>query len=100
MIKKFNESPAVKAGHFLKNELKRRGITQEKFAEHLYVDPRTVRRWVKDGVNSVNTLWDIVCFFELENIGVIFSSENDDPYAFILVLSFVFEVFLGKLKNM
>lgn len=80
MIKNFEESPAMMVGHFLKNELKRRKISQESFSETLGVDPRTVRRWISGGVNSVNTVCEIMQFFGLKNIGDIFSSEDDAPY--------------------
>lgn len=73
MTYNLNENPSLKAGFFLKNELKNRGITQENFAADAGVDPRTVRRWIRDGINSVDTVWFIADFFGLTSIGDIFS---------------------------
>lgn len=85
----FYENPAVTAGKFLKKELKKNHITQEKFAEDFGVDARTVRRWVSKGINSVETIWSIADFFGLENIRDVFSSEDDVP-----------SVFPQKIKNL
>ena len=81
MTNVFIDRPA-QAGRFLKKELKKRAITQEKFAEYIGYDVRTVRRWIHNGINQVDILFVIVSFFELKSVGDIFSSGDDVPYAF------------------
>ena len=78
MAKDFIDRPK-QAGTFLKSELKKRKITQEKFAEYMGCDVRTVGRWIHDGINQVDILFIIASFFGLENIGDIFSFEEDVP---------------------
>ena len=73
MINNFNESPAVRAGHFLKSELGNRNITQRMFAEEAGVDERTVRRWISDGIHSVDTIWLVADTLGLASIVDIFS---------------------------
>ena len=46
------------AGMNLKRILKEKGITQESFAASYGVNVRTVRRWIKNGIDSV----DLVSF--------------------------------------
>lgn len=80
MTEFFADRPA-QAGQFLKRELKRRKISQERFAESIGYDVRTVRRWIHSGINQVDVLFRIVSILELNGIGDIFSSENDVPCA-------------------
>ena len=40
--------------------------TQEKFAEAIYAEPRTVRRWIKDGVNRLDTMEDIAKTLDID----------------------------------
>ena len=82
MTNVFIDRPA-QAGRFLKKELKNREITQEKFAEYIGYDVRTVRRWIHNGINQVDILFRIVSFFELKGIGDIFSSEDDVSCVFL-----------------
>ena len=44
------------AGNFLKKELRRRNISQEAFAERIGVTDRTVRRWINNGINSLENI--------------------------------------------
>ena len=40
--------------------------TQEKFAEAIYAEPRTVRRWIKEGVNRLDTMEDIAKVLDID----------------------------------
>ena len=51
------------AGAFLRKILRQHGYTQERFAEEFGVSARHVRRWVRDGVHSVDTLEELLSFF-------------------------------------
>lgn len=77
----FVDRPA-QAGQFLKKELKKRKISQERFAESVGCDDRTVRRWIHNGINQVDVLFRIASILELESIGDFFSSEDEVPCAF------------------
>ena len=33
--------------------------TQEKFAEAHYTDPRVVRRWIREGINRIDTINEV-----------------------------------------
>ena len=51
-------TPAERAGKNLKNLIKTSEYkTQERFAEAMYVDPVTVRRWIAHGISNINTRW-------------------------------------------
>ena len=41
-------------------------ITQEQFAEAFDADPRTIRRWIRNGVNKLDLIDEIAKFFEIE----------------------------------
>lgn len=82
----FFEGRPVQAGQFLNRELKRRKITQMRFAEMVDCDERTVRRWITGGINRVDVLFRIAAALELKNIGDFFSSEGEVPYVFVVIL--------------
>lgn len=65
-----DDSLSVRAGKNLKRIIKEKGFTQEKFAEKMYVDPTTVRRWLANGIKDIDTIQRIAGFFgiELEDI--------------------------------
>ena len=50
---------SVHVGRYLKRELRRRGITQEEFAERIGVSDRTVRRWTSGDIHSLETVAEI-----------------------------------------
>lgn len=50
-------APAQQVGVYLKKELAKQKISQERFAAMVYVEPRTVRRWIRNGVNDINTIY-------------------------------------------
>ena len=48
---------AHRASANVKNLIKSRGYTQDKFAcEVLYIDPTTFRKWLKNGIKDINTI--------------------------------------------
>ena len=47
------------AGSYLKRELKSRKITQEGFALMIGTEPRTVRRWIRDGIHKLEIIEEI-----------------------------------------
>ena len=66
-----DESLAVKAGKNLKRIIKENGLTQEKFAEQMYVDPTTVRRWLANGIDKVSILEQIANFFDISVMDIL-----------------------------
>ena len=40
--------------------------TQEKFAEVMYVDPSTVRRWIANGIRDLNLIEQIIDIFDID----------------------------------
>ncbi|GEM_PF-2596769 len=64
------------AGDYLRSALKARGLTQEQFAELVSVDVRTVRRWLANGVHSMDTFELIVRFFGTP-AGDVFTQSED-----------------------
>ena len=51
----------------IRNILKERSLTQAKLAEMLGKNVRTVRRWVRDGIDNVNSMCQIC---DVLNIGI------------------------------
>lgn len=68
-------------GEYLRRELKVRHITQEAFSLDFGADVRTVRRWIKDGVNSLDTVVEIARYFGV-SVGDVLSLDNDIPLFF------------------
>lgn len=56
--------------------MKSRHITQQMLADALHYDPRTIRRWFKEGIRDIDLLFEIAKF-----IGV---HLNDILYSFFL----------------
>ena len=67
------------AGGYLKRELKRRGITQEEFSDKFGVNARTVGRWVRNGIHSVDTVEEIARYFGVSALDVL-SDEDGRPF--------------------
>ena len=61
-----NDSLAAQAGKNLKRIIKEHGLTQEKFAELMYVDPTTVRRWLANGIDKLSIIEQIVKLFNVD----------------------------------
>ncbi len=61
------DSLQLRVGTNLKRLIKSKGLTQEKFAELIPVDPTTVRKWLKNGIDKVSTL---ECISKILNVGV------------------------------
>ena len=60
-------TPAEKAGKNLKNLIKQSEYkTQDRFAEAMYVDPVTVRRWIAHGIKDINTIQEIADLFNVD----------------------------------
>ena len=62
-----NDSLSVRAGKNLKRIIKERGLTQERFAELMYVDPTTLRRWLAHGIDKMSTIEEIIKMKEYIN---------------------------------
>ena len=66
-MKTQNLLPAEKAGKNLKNLIKQSQYrTQDKFAYAFGSDPSTVRRWIHNGINNVNTIKQIADFLDVD----------------------------------
>ena len=59
------DSLPVRAGKNLKRIIKEHGLTQEKFADQIFVDATTVRRWLSNGIDKLSTLEQIAKFFNI-----------------------------------
>ena len=58
---------AKKAGKNLKNLIKNSKFkTQEEFAEAMFVDPSTVRRWIANGIRDLNLIEQIAVVFGID----------------------------------
>ena len=68
-------------GGYLKRKLKEGGITQEAFSYDFSVDVRTVRRWLRDGVHSLDTVVEIANHFGV-SVGDVLSDEDSVPFLF------------------
>ena len=68
-------------GGYLKRKLKDRGITQESFSIEYGADVRTVRRWIHDGVHSLDTVVEIARYFGV-SVGDVLSDEDSVPFLF------------------
>ncbi|MDY4787976.1 MAG: helix-turn-helix transcriptional regulator [Bacilli bacterium] len=66
------ESLAKKAGRNFKLLIKSRNLTQEKAAFILSVDEKTIRRWIKDGIDRISTIEDIAEIFDVDVIETFF----------------------------
>ena len=67
-----NDSLAVHAGKNLKRIIKEHGLTQEEFAELMYVDPTTVRRWLANGIDKLSIIEQIVKLFNMDVSDILF----------------------------
>ena len=65
------DSRSVKAGKNLKRIIKEKGFTQEQFAEQMYVDPTTVRRWLAHGIKDIDTISTIADFFGINVMDIL-----------------------------
>lgn len=62
-----NLTLAERAGKNLKNLIKNSEFkTQEKFAEAMYVDPTTVRRWLAHGIEKLSLIEEIADIFGID----------------------------------
>ena len=73
-----------RVGKYLQHMLKKNGYTQEKFAEKYNCDVRTVRRWIKNGVNDINTIDSIASFFG-DTLWDIIRETDDVPFSVCIV---------------
>ena len=65
------DSASAKAGKNLKRIIRENGFTQEQFAEQMYVDPTTVRRWLAHGIKDVDTIQTIAEFFGITVLDIL-----------------------------
>ena len=65
------DSFSVRAGKNLKRIIKEHGLTQDGFAAQIYVDPTTVRRWLKNGIDKISTIQQIVEFFDIDVMDIL-----------------------------
>ena len=59
---------AKKAGENLKSLIKELNITQEAASRMLNIEERTLRRWLKEGIDKISTLELICRVFKLDSI--------------------------------
>ena len=62
---------SARAGKNLKRIIKEKGFTQEQFAEQMYVDPTTVRRWLAHGIKDIDTISTIAGFFDIDVMDIL-----------------------------
>lgn len=55
-------------------------MTQNEFAQQMFVDERTVRRWLVGGVNSLDVVAQIAEFFHADARDILFGDEEDVPF--------------------
>ena len=66
------DSLSVRAGKNLKRIIKEHGLTQEKFAGQMFVDPTTVRRWLSNGIDKLSILEEIAKFFDISVTDILY----------------------------
>lgn len=100
---KYEVPMATYYGMCLECELKKRKISQEKFAEMVNSSDRTVRRWIKDGIHSVDTWEYILRVLEVHEEDIL--SDGEDVLPFLLlrgtgqVVSGFFHPYRGNVKR-
>ncbi len=67
---------SLKVGNFLKHLLIINKKTQEDFADEIFVDVRTVRRYLKDGINNLEVISRIALYFNMSYIQFLIESEK------------------------
>ena len=67
---------------FLKHQLKQNGLTRAEFAEQFHCDERTVRRWESKGINSLETVEQMIVFFHA-SVRDVFPVGEDVPDPFL-----------------
>lgn len=65
------DSMSARAGKNLKRIIKEKGFTQEQFAEQMYVDPTTVRRWLAHGIKDIDTICTIAGIFDMDVMDIL-----------------------------
>lgn len=65
------DSMSARAGKNLKRIIKEKGFTQEQFAEQMYVDPTTVRRWLAHGIKDIDTIITIAEIFDIDVMDIL-----------------------------
>ena len=65
------DSMSARAGKNLKRIIKEKGFTQEQFAEQMYVDPTTVRRWLAHGIKDIDTISTIAKIFDMDVMDIL-----------------------------
>ena len=65
------DSMSARAGKNLKRIIKEKGFTQEQFAEQMYVDPTTVRRWLAHGIKDIDTISRIAKIFDIDVMDIL-----------------------------
>ena len=65
------DSLSARVGKNLKRIIKENGFTQEQFAEQMYVDPTTVRRWLAHGIKDIDTISTIAEFFGIDVMDIL-----------------------------
>ena len=72
-MKQYNDVPELSqvVGTNLKRLLKEWGKTQEDFADEFGADVRTVRRWVKSGVDKLSLVQQIAEYFNVDVFSIL-----------------------------
>ena len=74
--KQFATISPEKIGENLKRLIKESEYrTQERFAEEAFVDVRTVRRWVKNGIDSISTVAMVADILDVDVKALLFRGE-------------------------
>ena len=59
---------SIKAGNNLRIIINKNNLTQEQASNMLNIEERTLRRWLKEGINKISTLEMICRVFNIEKI--------------------------------
>ena len=62
------KSLSIKAGKNLRIIINKNKITQEQASNMLNIEERTLRRWLKEGINKISTLEMICHVFNIDKI--------------------------------
>lgn len=66
-----NDSLSILVGKNVKRIIKEKGFTQEEFAEKMFVDPTTVRRWLAHGIKDIDTIRSIADLFGIDVMDIL-----------------------------
>jgi transcriptional regulator with XRE-family HTH domain len=65
-MSKTHRSLSLVAGENLRHLIQKSNRTQEQFAFEFGANDRTVRRWIKNGINSLSIIEEVARFFGVD----------------------------------